>query len=164
MGKEHQVLKNTRRGAIVDGRRVYISELLCRGHTQYRIWEELAADEQYYNPRTEQPWSLGTVQEDIRHIRQMWQEQVRLHYDIHVSRLLGQIRAVRKAAWKEERLDTVLKTLDQEVKLLGLDKATKVDMDWKQEMRKAGVDPSETFDDLVQSTYEKIMAASAMDE
>ena len=84
---------------------------------------------------------------------------MRLNYDIHVSRILGQIRAVRKAAWKEMRLETILRTLDQEVNILGLDKIAKEELDWKREMREIGVDPAETFEGLVQSTYEKMMVA-----
>ena len=136
-----------------------MTELLVRGNTQAQIVSLMAADDAMHNPVTTAPWSKDTIYKDVKLARERWQEQTRLHYDIHVSRILGQIRAVRIEAWNQEDLGTVLKTLDQEVKLLGLDKVTKSDLDWKKELREAGVDPNRTFEDLVQSTYERLEAS-----
>ena len=159
MSRAHQITRALRRGAMVSGRRARVAELLVRGNTKHQIYDEMVAGGKYINPKTDAPWSYDTLRADIKKIRERWEAEVRLNYDIHVSRILGQIRAVRKAAWKEMRLETILKTLDQEVKILGLDKIAKEELDWKREMREIGVDPAETFEGLVQSTYEKMMVA-----
>ena len=158
MARAHQTTKEFRHGAMRSGRRAKVAECLVKGMTRYEITEELAAAG-HINPRTERPWGVSTVRSDVKKIREKWEAEVRLHYDIHVSRILGQIRAVRKAAWNEIRLGVILKTLEQEVKLLGLDKIAREELDWKKEMREIGVDPAETFESLVQSTYEKMVAA-----
>lgn len=157
MGREHQITRMYRHGAMIAGRRVRVAELLIRGHTRYEI-QEIMAKEDYTNPSTGDPWTLYTINRDAQVIQKQWEKEALLRYDIHVSRILGQIRAVRKKAWESEDLNTVLRTLDQEVKLLGLDKLTKTEIDWKEELRKAGIDPAQTFNDLVQSTYERILA------
>lgn len=158
MGREHQTTRQHRQGAMIAGRRVRVAELLVRGHTRYEI-HEIMAGEEYINPKTNEPWSLYTLGRDARAVQKQWEKEALLHYDIHVSRILGQIRAVRKRAWESDDMNTVLRTLDQEVKLLGLDKLTKTEIDWKEELRKAGIDPTLTFNDLVQSTYERLLAS-----
>ena len=158
MGKAHQ--KSTRFSVeMTTARRAVVAECIVRGLSKYETLNELTAIG-YINPRTEAPWGIGTVTADTKRIREMWEQEVRLHYDVHVSRILGQVRAVRKVAWAQLDLNTILKTLEQEVKLLGLDKATAADLDWKEEMRKAGIDPAREFEELVQSAYSRMIAAA----
>ena len=159
MGRTNQTRKNVRYGALVDNRRAKVTELLVKGNTQNQIWEEMSADEDYRNPSTGKPWTIGPIGDDIKYVRDQWRKIAQLHYDIHIGRLMGQIRAVRKTAWAQNELPLVLKTLEQEIKLLGLDKASKTDIDWKEALRNRGINPAETFEDLVQNTYERMVLA-----
>lgn len=143
--------------ALRAARRQRVSELLAKGMTSYQIAMEMEADDQYRNPDTGRPWCVDTIKSDMQSIRKRWRQEALLNYDIHVSRILGQLRQVRLSAWKSMDLNTILKTLDQEVKLLGLDKATKSEIDWREEMRKAGVDPASQFESLVQAAYENML-------
>jgi hypothetical protein len=158
MGRTNQTRKDTRYGALVDNRRAKVTELLVKGNTPSQIWEEMVADEDCRNAAGK-PWHVQTLAKDIKFVRKQWQQIAQLHYDVHISRLMGQIRAVRKAAWADHELPIVLKTLEQEIKLLGLDKASKTDIDWKEALRNRGINPTETFEDLVQSTYERMVLA-----
>ena len=152
-----------RHGAIMDERRARISELIARGKTFRQIHEELSLDENFRNPLTGRPWNIATIKSDVKVISTEWKKIAMLHYDVHVARLMGQILEVRKRAWEQDRLPVILKTLEQEMKLLGLDKMSKTEIDWKEQLRKAGVDPNRTFDDLVQSTYERLVAAGEIE-
>jgi len=160
MGRRNQTRKNVRYGALQDNRRAKVAELLVKGNTQNQIWEEMSADEDYRNPQTGKPWAIGAIGDDVKYIRDQWQKIAQLHYDIHIGRLMGQIREVRKTAWASNELPIVLKTLEQEIKLLGLDKMSKTDIDWKEALRNRGINPTETLEDLVQSTYERMVLAS----
>ena len=122
--------------AMRDGRRQYVSELLVRGFTRSQILEALEKDERFFNPRTGKPWSMQVVKDDVKLLRNRWQKEALLNYDIHVSRILAQIREVRRKAWTEENLALVLRTLKQEIDLFGLEAATKQQIDWREELRK----------------------------
>lgn len=145
--------------AMRDGRRQRVSELLVRGYTRSQILEELDKDEKFFNPRTGKSWDISVVKRDVDILRKRWQEEALLNYDIHVSRIMAQIREVRRKAWAEENLSIVLRTLKQEIDLFGLEAATKQQIDWREELRKAGVnDPSKQFEDMVQEAYAAMMA------
>ena len=159
MGRPNQTRKNVRYGAMQDNRRARVAELLVKGNTVNQTWEEMSADDDYRNPQTGKAWGIKAISADIKFVREQWQKIAQLHYDIHIGRLMGQIRAVRKTAWARDELPLVLKTLEQEIKLLGLDKASKTDIDWKEALRNRGINPTETFEDLVQSTYERMVLA-----
>lgn len=165
MGKSHQ--RQKRWGSspeLISARRAVVAECIVKGMSKYEIRDEVTA-RGILNPSTGEPYGPETIRSDTKRIQELWEQEVKLHYDIHVSRILGQIRAVRKQAWAELKLDVILKTLEQEVKLLGLDKATAADLDWKEEMRKAGVDPAVEFEALVQSAYQRmVMAADAKED
>ena len=158
MGRTNQTRKNVRYGALQDNRRAKVAELLVKGNTINQIWEEMGADEDYRNLKG-RPWGVAAISNDVNYVRKQWQKIAQLHYDIHIGRLMGQIREVRKTAWARDELPLVLKTLEQEIKLLGLDKASKTDIDWKEALRNRGINPTETFEDLVQSTYERMVLA-----
>jgi len=158
MGRANQTRKNVRYGALQDNRRARVTELLVKGNTLNQIWEEMDADPDYRNLRGKS-WGITAISNDVKYVREQWQKIAQLHYDIHIGRLMGQIRQVRKTAWARDELPLVLKTLEQEIKLLGLDKASKTDIDWKEALRNRGINPTETFEDLVQSTYERMVLA-----
>jgi hypothetical protein len=154
-------MKSTRQeilAAVRDSRRQRVAELLCKGYTRSQISTMISEDPEFFNPDTGQPWGRNAVYEDSRYLRSKWQKAALANYDVHVSRVLAQIREVRRQAWKQMDFKTILRTLDQEVKLLGLDKATKSEIDWREEMRKAGVsDPSQEFETLVQEAYQRML-------
>ena len=158
MGRTNQTRKNVRYGALQDNRRAKVTELLVKGNTMNQIWEEMDADEDYRNPKGKS-WGMSAISNDVKYVRERWQKIAHLHYDVHIGRLMGQIRAVRKTAWAQNELPIVLKTLEQEIKLLGLDKASKTDIDWKEALRNRGINPLEKFEDLVQSTDELVELA-----
>lgn len=139
----------TSRTAVIDQRRILVARLLLRGLTQREI--ELALAKRILNPDTNKPWSIATVNRDIKEIRAEWHAQYAKSYDSHVSGMLAEIKEVRREAWSREDFDLVLKCCDRECKLLGLDQPDKLAIvDWRREAQEAGIDAGDIFEKLVQ--------------
>ena len=122
--------------------------MLLRGLTQREI--ETAMGQKLLNPDTGKPWSIATVNRDIKEIRAGWRAEYAASYDQHISGMMAEIREVRREAWRREDFDLVLKCCDRECKLLGLDQPDKLIVDWRREATEAGVDAGNLFEKLVQ--------------
>jgi len=100
-------------------RRRAVSQAKVRGMTnaQIVVWLE---EEGLVNPDTLQPYSLQTISSDLRAIEAGWEEDMMRDVTTHRARVLAEFSEVKNAAWKAGKLDTVLRSLDGEIKLLGL--------------------------------------------
>ena len=140
-----QVMNNSHQ-SVADQRRTIVARLVLRGMTQREIVESLARQ---LTNGDGNPWSLATVNRDIKAIRKDWRKEARRDYDIHVAHMLAEYREVRRQAWVNKDYDLVLKVCDRECKLLGLDKPDLLVVSWRQEAEEAGLDAGDVFERLV---------------
>jgi hypothetical protein len=115
-------IKKPNRAAIQDLRRLRISQLLVRHLTQREIHAALE-QQQFFNPETKKPWSLGTINADVKAIREEWRDDARQKAFEHFSRILAEIQAVKRKSWADGDMRSVLAALDKEMSLLQLHQA-----------------------------------------
>lgn len=113
---------------ITSTRRERVAQLVLRGLTAREIVVALARpiDDNnrtppILNPRTGAPWSLGTIGADLIALKAEWNRRANAAFDEHRARQLAEVAELKRAAWAARRYDTVLKALEREAKLLGLD-------------------------------------------
>jgi hypothetical protein len=107
---------------VTSTRRERVAQLILRGLTAREIVAALASgDNALLNPKTGQPWSLGSIGHDLGVLKAEWQARAAEAYDEHRARQLAEIAELKRAAWAARRYDTVLKAMEREAKLLGLD-------------------------------------------
>lgn len=136
--------------SIIENRRATVARLRLRGLTQREIVAALA--------QQGQDFSLGTVNRDLQVIGEQWRQDARADIAELRARQFAELREVRRIAWKAGQLDTVLKSLAQEAKLLGSDAPTKVDVSWRDNLP-PGYDGDEVlrqFTELMQQAKESI--------
>jgi len=109
-------------------RRQLITSLLIRrpNITQRQILATLA--KQVINPKSGKPYALGTINKDLRIIREGWQEKAERNYGIWVAEMVATLEEVEKEGWATGDSNIVLKALAQKAKLKGLDAPTKMDL------------------------------------
>lgn len=124
---------NTSDKEIIEMRRLQVARLRLRGMTQREIVEQLPRqDPPIVNPETEEPYSLGTINGDVKALARQWQREAKGKTERHKGRVLAEIQEVKRAAWERivydltggshdsPDLDKVLKGLKQESEILGL--------------------------------------------
>ena len=112
-------------------RRRLVAQLLLRGYTQREIRDALARPVRaggLRNPQTGKPYSLGTINADVQHLRERWREEAAADIAEHKARHVAELGEVKRTAWKQKDLRTVLKALDQEAKVLALNAPLDVDL------------------------------------
>lgn len=119
--------KNRPENDVVQARRERVASLRARGRTMREIASELA-EEGIVNPDTLEPYSLPTIKGDIDAIRRQWQGNANQDTAAMVADQLAEIAEVKRAAWGGKRLDLVLRALEREAKLQGLDAPTRIDL------------------------------------
>jgi len=78
------------------------------------------SEKEVINPITKQPFALSTISNDIKDIEERWMDEMMNNISHHRSRVLAELRETKSAAWKAGQLSIVLRAIDQEVQLLGL--------------------------------------------
>ena len=141
----------------MERRRTMVSGLLLRGLTQREIQSALSGKGGIRNGDGK-PWSIGTVNRDVQAVKLAWQREYAADYHEHVARMLMEYREVRRQAWRDKDLGTVLKCCVLECKLLGLDRPDRLEIEWRKEAQDAGYDAAVVFEELVQQ------AAAVLDE
>ncbi len=113
---------DTHRMTVLDRRR-HVASLCLRGMTQREIQKALAQEPiNLDNPKNGQPWSVGTVNSDLKAIEAEWMKLAIDSLEQHKARRLAELAEVKRAAWAANDLDKVLRAIQQERDLLGLDK------------------------------------------
>jgi L-lactate utilization protein LutC len=87
------------------------------------------AEEAIINPRTERPYSASIINADVKHIEDQWKDDMSRNITRHRARVLAEIRETKKAAWMAGKLSIVLRAIDQEVNLLGLNELERVSVE-----------------------------------
>ena len=114
---------NSSRQSIIEQRRTIVARLRLRGLTQREIVAALA--------KQGQPVSLGTIHSDLKAISQDWRAAAQADLAELRSRQFAELAEVRRIAWQQGQLDTVLKSLSQEAKLIGADAAQQLAVSWR---------------------------------
>lgn len=142
-------------------RRQLVASLLLRepGITQRQIQDRLEQLD-FLNPRTDLPYSIATVNTDIKALRQLWRENATRDITSHQSRILASLREAEKAAWEKSNIGLVLKSLKQQSDLLGTGSPVQVEI-WQKEVESRGLDASTIFEHLVE---EAVAALTASDD
>lgn len=112
------------RQAIIDHRRRLVAELLLHKLSRRQIVAALA-EQDLRNPDSGKPYCLQTIQNDVKALRKKWCEQAARDMDEWVAEHLAELVEVRRAAWEDEDLSIVLRSLKQEAELLGLEAPSK---------------------------------------
>lgn len=119
-------------------RRQRVASLRARGLTHEEIWQQLALPTlppdgrlnpaYMVNPKTGQPYDRTQITRDLQWLRE---ENLRLASDAMEqvkADALAEVRELKRAAWSSKKYDIVLRCLEREAKLQGLDKPAGVDI------------------------------------
>lgn len=118
--------KSTANDALIDRRRRKVAELVAQRFTQREI-EDRLAQEGFINPDTGEPFSLGTVNADIKVLRLAWQRDAKQAIGTHRAEMLAEIQEVKRAAWGDKNLAIILKAIETQAALLGLNRPGALD-------------------------------------
>jgi len=101
-------------------RKMRVSALLLRGLTRREIVDSLDKQE-FWNPRTMKPYALSTIQDDIKELEAEWMEESQQMTEMRLGRVSAENREVRRAAWSTGDYNAVLRSLQLEMKMYGLE-------------------------------------------
>jgi hypothetical protein len=110
---------------IIALRKSIVASARLRGFSPQEI-TELLANKGVINPTTELPYKIGTIVNDINDMEEQWRADMLVNVTDHRARVLAEINELKKASWKAGKLGTVLRAIDQETKLLGLNELERV--------------------------------------
>lgn len=109
---------NSSQKAIIDNRRLMVARLRLRGITQREIQRALE-QQNTINPADGKPWSLGTINGDIKALEAEWRERAAEEIDTFKAQQLAEIAEVKRQGWANKDLALVLRALSMEVDILG---------------------------------------------
>lgn len=110
--------RNKSHDLIVVLRRERIARLRLRGLTQRDIVEALARSGMV-DPKTQKPYSVATVNRDLKVIEADWRDSAVRSIDERKAAQLAELAEVKRAAWAKEDMATVLKAIAQETEIAG---------------------------------------------
>lgn len=124
---------NTSSEAIIQRRRLRVAELRLMGATQRAIWQALADGGQggvgrMVNPETGEPFSLGTINNDIKALEKEWHTEASRHTSEHMARQLAEIQKIKIQAFTQKNPHLALRAIETEMKLLGTAAPQKIDL------------------------------------
>jgi len=110
--------------AVIDERRRHVASMRLRGMTQREIEENLPRLK-IINAETGKPYSLGTINSDLQAIRQQWRDSATQDMAEHVARIIAELTEIKRAAWAEKSYGDILRAIEKECKILGIDSPDK---------------------------------------
>ncbi len=136
------------RAGLVERRRSMVARLAAR---QLTIREIVAALDRAgeRNPGTGRPWSRRAVHSDLRYLHRLWCETHSQEIIEHAARVLAHLAEIQRVAWARGRIDIAVRAVQQECKILQLDKPIMVDITerLKAAAVEAGLDPDEVVEE-----------------
>ena len=117
---------NTAHDAIEAKRLELVAALRLRGRTQREIQQALAG--QMLNPATNKPYSLSTINTDIKRLEKQWRKAAADTIEEHKARQIAEIGEVKRQAWNDKDTGAVLRALDLEANILGTKATVKSDI------------------------------------
>jgi hypothetical protein len=76
--------------------------------------------EQGYNNKGK-PWSQSTISSDLRAVHEDWQKRAAEDIGAHKQRIIAELGEVKAAAWLEKSYGDILRAIEKECKILGVD-------------------------------------------
>jgi len=127
--------------ALMELRRSLIAALLSADPriTQRQILTALER-KGLFNPDSGNPYSVGTINTDIKVIKVQWRERAGIDAEGWLSEVLAKLDELEKKGWTTGKPDLVLKCIQERNKLLGLYSPS------RQEITGAGGGPIKTED------------------
>jgi len=119
--------RNSNSGGLVELRRERVARLSLRGLTVREIVYAIGRD--LVNPKTGKAYSLGTIGNDLLVLQSRWMEQSMEAMQILRAHQMAELSEVKRAAWADKEYGAVLRALEREAKLLGLDEASKAEFE-----------------------------------
>lgn len=116
--------------AIIDHRRELVARARLRGLSQREIVAGLAKAE-CVNPDTNEPWSLGTINGDIKAMQGQWRREAAKSVTTHKARQMAELAEARRQAWANNDVANVLRAIGQEMDLLGTEAPKKQEVTGK---------------------------------
>ena len=117
---------NTAHDVIKAKRLELVAALRLRGRTQREIQQALAG--QMLNPATNEPYSLGTINGDIKRLEKQWRKAAADTIEEHKARQVAEIAEVKRQAWTDKDTGAVLRAIDLEANILGTKAAVRSDI------------------------------------
>ena len=112
------------RSVVVALRRRQVAALRLRGLTEREIAQALA-EKGHVNPKTGRAWSQATINTDIKAIREDWRKEATQDIAEHIARILAELSEVKRSAWVEKDYQAILRAIEKEAKILGVDSPDK---------------------------------------
>jgi len=105
-------------------RRREVAALRLQGFTEREIASELAA-KGFVNPKTGKAWTQATINGDLKAIREDWRARAAQDIAEHIARILAELSEVKRSAWVEKDYQAILRAIEKEAKILGVDSPDK---------------------------------------
>jgi hypothetical protein len=120
-----------RRAPVIAKRREAVAEAVKARRSAGWIVNYLA-DKGMINPDTGDPWGIHTVQQDIAYLKRQWSEHATRDIGEYVGTMFETCEALIRGLWPNsndpQTAMAILKVLDREAALLGLDKPKKTEL------------------------------------
>lgn len=114
-----------RRATLENRRRIVAGLLLRQRLSQRRIQAALAKNPETRNPETGEPWSVGTINGDIKAIKKQWREEANRDFKEHVANVNAELEELLSKAWQEGDGNLILNALRTKIDLFGLKAPTR---------------------------------------
>lgn len=108
---------NTAHEAIEARRLELVASFRLRKFTQREIQEKVA--EVLKNPATDEPYSLGTINADIKKLEREWRKAAAAATEQHKAQQLAELQEVKRQAWATNDLTVVLRAIGAEIDITG---------------------------------------------
>jgi hypothetical protein len=125
-------------------RREKVAKLRLRGLSQAAIADALNV-------------SVGTINRDLKILLAQWREAAQVSIADHLAQQVAELREVRRVAWAEKDLRTVLRAVETEAKLVGTMRPPTIQINVPlvlieqavHAIEEIGADPAAVFQELI---------------
>lgn len=108
------------RGDIIARRRELVARMRLRGLSQREITAALPTlDQPCINEESGEPWSLATVNTDLKALQAEWRREAKKATEHHKARQMAELAEARRQAWLNNDMQSVLRAVGMEMGLLG---------------------------------------------
>ena len=123
------MILNKSREIRIDQRRKFVATMLLRSPkiTQREICDQLA-EQNFTNPDTGTPYSLGTINSDVKALQEQWREEVQDDIALWKGLQVEQINEVIREAWKKKDLNNILKAIKMQSDIIGTNAPVKSEL------------------------------------
>lgn len=124
-----RVNTNSSQTEIIAARRQQVARLRLRGLSMRDIAQALALPPlSLVDMKTGKPYSAATICNDLKAIEAEWKASAQADIAAWKAKQLAEIAELKRAAWLEKDLTTVLSALKQEVEITGTKAKTETDI------------------------------------